>query len=262
MVTRRTALAGVMSAITIAARTSPVRGQAAPKTFVLVHGAWGGGWVWRRVADLLEMRGHKVFAPTMTGLGERSHLLDSKVNLATHVTDVRNVIRWEGLGDIVLVGHSYGGMVITGVAEQIPNAIRSIVFVDADFPQHGQAVVDLAPPSFRDLIRGLEQRGEISLRPQPASASDVNEMDRAWIDSQCTPHPLASLIQPVTETGARERVARKAYVRATNNLHPAHDATYSKYRSIPGWRTYAVACGHYVMVDMPERLTEILLDVA
>src|SRR5437016_8609397 len=88
------------------------------KTFVLVHGAWHGGWCWRRVSDRLEKSGHKVFTPTMTGLGERSHLLDPKINLATHVSDIVNVIKWEGLSDIVLVGHSYGGMIISGVAEQ------------------------------------------------------------------------------------------------------------------------------------------------
>src|SRR5881394_367924 len=89
------------------------------KTFVLVHGAWHGGWCWRRVADLLQKQGHKVFTPTMTGLGERSHLIDAKVNLATHITDIVNVIKWEGLRDIVLVGHSYGGCIISGVAEQM-----------------------------------------------------------------------------------------------------------------------------------------------
>src|SRR5256885_3930233 len=89
------------------------RAQSAPKTFVLVHGAWHGGWCWRRVADLLEKRGHKVFAPTLTGLGERSHLMSGNIKLATHITDVANVIKWEGLSDVVLCGHSYGGFVIS-----------------------------------------------------------------------------------------------------------------------------------------------------
>src|SRR2546425_220660 len=106
----------------------------APKTFVLVHGAWHGGWCWRRVADLLQKRGHKAFTPTMTGLGERSHLIDGKVNLATHVRDIVNVIKWESLNDIVLVGHSYGGMIISGVAEEMREAIGSIVFLRAFLP--------------------------------------------------------------------------------------------------------------------------------
>ncbi len=92
---------------------------------MLVHGAWHGGWCWRRVSDLLEKRGQKVFTPTMTGLGERSHLMDAKINLATHVTDIVNVIKWEGLKDIVLVGHSYGGVIISGVADQMHDADRA-----------------------------------------------------------------------------------------------------------------------------------------
>src|SRR5215468_3419613 len=106
-------------------------------TFLLVHGAWHGGWCWRRVSDLLEQQGHKVFAPTMTGLGERSHLLDARINLATHIADIVNVIKWEKLEDIVLVGHSYGGVIISGVAEQMRQSIGSIVFLDAFVPASG-----------------------------------------------------------------------------------------------------------------------------
>jgi pimeloyl-ACP methyl ester carboxylesterase len=118
--TRRTALgamaAGVgMASVGLMAMTDQTKAQAPTggKTFVLVHGAWHGGWCWRRVSDLLEKQGHKVFAPTMTGLGERSHLIGGKIDLATHVTDIVNVIKWENLNDIVLVGHSYGGVVIS-----------------------------------------------------------------------------------------------------------------------------------------------------
>ena len=121
----RRAVVGAMAASTMLGGTvGSAQAQTSAKTFVLVHGAWHGGWCWRRVSDLLEKRGHKVFTPTMTGLGERSHLLDPKVNLATHVTDIVNVIKWEGLKDIVLVGHSYGGAVVSGVAEQMHESDR------------------------------------------------------------------------------------------------------------------------------------------
>src|ERR1044071_8621006 len=111
-----------------------------PKTFVLVHGAWHGGWCWRRVSDILEKRGHKVFTPTLTGLGERSHLLRAGVNVSTHVTDIVNVLKWERLSDVVLCGHSYGGLVVSGVAEQAAGEIASIVFLDAFIPQNGDAM--------------------------------------------------------------------------------------------------------------------------
>ncbi len=189
----------------------------------------------------------------MTGVGERSHLLDAKVSLATHVTDIVNVIKWERLSDIVLVGHSYGGMVITGVAEQVQKVVGSIVFLDAFFPENGQALVDLAPQTTRDAVRMAKERSEISLKPLPAAFFEVNEKDRAWVDTMCTMHPVATFTDKVMETGARERIAKKAYVRATGHPGAAFDAAYTKYRSIPGWRTYGVPCGHYVMVDMPER---------
>src|SRR5437868_5599919 len=119
--------------------------QAAASTFVLVHGSWHGGWCWRRVADRLEKRGHKVFAPTLTGLGERVHLLTPKVDLDTHITDVVNLIKFEDLYDVVLVGHSYAGCVISGVAEQMLPAISSIVFIDAFLPGNGERMLDLTP---------------------------------------------------------------------------------------------------------------------
>ncbi|MEA2924822.1 MAG: hypothetical protein QOD25_1944, partial [Alphaproteobacteria bacterium] len=145
--TRRTALGAMaagagMAGVGLMAMTDQTTAQAQTggKTFVLVHGAWHGGWCWRRVSDLLEKQGHKVFAPTMTGLGERSHLIGGKIDLATHVTDIVNVIKWEGLNDIVLVGHSYGGVVISGVAEQMREALGSIVFLDAFLPANGDSV--------------------------------------------------------------------------------------------------------------------------
>src|SRR5580704_3612836 len=130
--------------------SSPASAQAAAKPFVLVHGSWHGGWCWRRVADLLEAKGHKVYAPTLTGLGERSHLMSGMITLDTHINDVANVIKWENLQNIVLVGHSYAGFVVSGVAEKVLPAISSIVFLDAFLPQHGERVVDLAPPELRD----------------------------------------------------------------------------------------------------------------
>src|SRR5512147_745134 len=118
--TRRTVLGAMAAGAGLMGMVDSTNAQAQTnaKTFVMVHGAWHGGWCWRRVADLLERQGHKVFAPTLTGLGERSHLMRAGINLSTHVTDVVNVLEWEGLSDVVLCGHSYGGLVVSGVAEQ------------------------------------------------------------------------------------------------------------------------------------------------
>jgi pimeloyl-ACP methyl ester carboxylesterase len=230
-------------------------------TFVLVHGAWHGAWCWRRVARLLIRHGHEVFAPTLTGVGERSHLLTAAVGLDTHVLDIVNEVKWQELSNIVLVGHSYGGMVISGAAEKIQKAIASIVMLDAFVPEDGQAIIDLQPPALRDTIAAAQRDGAQTLPPRSAALFNVNEQDRAWVDAQCTPQPLNCFVQKLTLTGARERVARKTYIRAAGYPSQSFDAALTTARA-KGWRTYEVPCGHDVMLDMPERLTELLQEAA
>jgi len=236
--------------------------QASGKTFVLVHGAWHGGWCWRRVSDLLEKKGHKVFSPTMTGLGERSHLLDAKINLATHVTDIVNVIKWESLNGIVLVGHSYGGFIISGVAEEMREAIGSIVFLDAFVPENGDSLAAKASQPVRESIAAAVEKGETVMKPVSAAVFRVNEMDRGWVDAMCTPHPLATLTDKITLTGARERIAKKAYIRAKGYPSVPFDGVQERLKADTAWRVYELPCGHDAMVDLPDRLTEILLEVA
>ncbi len=232
-----------------------------PHVFVLVHGAWHGGWCWRRVADRLRDGGHKVFTPTLTGLGERSHLMRAGIDLSTHVADVVNLMRWESLDDAVLCGHSYGGMVISGIAEKMPQAIRSIVFLDAFVPNDGEAVVDLTGPAVVESVRTAQQRGDIGIAPRSAAAFGVNEADRAWVDGLCVPQPIATFTEKIALTGARERIARKSYIRAGSYANPGFDRALAAAQADASWRCCSVPCGHDVMVDMPERLSEILLEV-
>jgi pimeloyl-ACP methyl ester carboxylesterase len=231
-------------------------------TFVLVHGAWHGGWCWQRIADRLRSGGHIVFTPTLTGLGERSHLLRAGIDLKTHIADVVNVMTWEGLSDIVLCGHSYGGMVISGVAEALPQAIRSIVFLDAFVPRNGEAVQDLTGPAVKEAAQAALQRGDIVIPPRPAEAFGVNAADRAWVDRLCVGQPIGTFTDKIALTGARDRMARKSYIRAKSYANPGFDRALGEARSDPSWRSYEVPSGHDVMVDMPERLAEILLEVA
>jgi len=231
-------------------------------SFVLVHGAWHGAWCWRRVASLLSRDGHDVFTPTLTGLAERSHLLSPAINLDTHILDVVNEMKWRELNDVVLVGHSYGGMVVSGVAETMENAISSLVMLDAFMPENGQSLVDIQPPAVREPILAAERRGATTLPPLSAEWFRVNEKDRAWVDAQCTPQPLQCFLQKLTLTGARERIAKKTYVRATAYPSPYFDAGLASARAKNNWRIHEVQCGHDLMLDMPERLTEILLDAA
>jgi pimeloyl-ACP methyl ester carboxylesterase len=231
-------------------------------TFVLVHGAWHGGWCWQRVADRLRSSGHKVFTPTLTGLGERAHLLRAGIDLKTHITDVVNVMKWEGLSDVALCGHSYGGFVISGVAEQMESAIRSIVFLDAFVPANGESVQDLTGPAVQDGIRSALQRGDIAILPRSAEAFGVNAADRAWVDRLCVGQPIATFTDKIALTGARDRIARKSYIRAKSYANPGFDRAQGELKSNASWRSYDVPSGHDVMVDMPDRLSEILLEVA
>ena len=261
--TRRGAMgaAAVMGAIAAGAAIEPAKAQGAQKTFVLVHGAWHGGWCWRRVADQLERKGHKVFTPTLTGLCDRSHLLTKDVNVAMHATDVVNLVKWEGLKDIVLVGHSYAGIVVTEVAERIGPQIASIMFLDAFYPGPGDSLFSMGSDAVKKLISEAQSRGDLALKPIPAAVFNVNEKDRAWIDAQCTPQPLATFLDKTAATGGREKVPKKSYVRAKGYNSVPFDTGLAKSKTA-GWRTYEVPCGHDVMVDMPDRLVEILLEVA
>jgi pimeloyl-ACP methyl ester carboxylesterase len=231
-------------------------------TFVLVHGAWHGGWGWQRVADRLRARGHTVFTPTLTGLGERAHLLHPGVNLSLHIADVLGVIKHERLSDMVLVGHSYGGCVISGVAEAIPGAIRSIVFLDAFIPDDGDATLDLVQPAVQEVIGGALERGDTTVPVRDAAAFKVNEKDRAWVDSLSRPQPIGTMTEKLRLTGARERIPKKTYIRASGYPNVSFEKAYARAKADRTWRTYEVPCGHAVMIDEPDRLTEILLDVA
>lgn len=233
-----------------------------PSTFVLVHGAWHGGWCWGRVAGLLRAQGHTVFTPTLTGLGERAHLLKAGIDLSTHVTDIVNIMKWERLTNVVLCGHSYGGMVISGVAEQMPDAISSMVFLDAFVPRNGEAVTDLTGPAVLEAIQAARTRGDIAVPPRAAEAFGVNAADRAWVDAMCGPHPIETYFEKMRLTGARERISRKTYVRAASYANPGFDRALARVKADPSWNTYEVPCGHDVMIDMPEPLAEILVEVA
>lgn len=217
-------------------------------TFVLVHGAWAGGWAWTRVVDILSARGHRIYAPTLSGLGERFHLADRNIDLTTHVNDIVNEIKWKDLESIVLVGHSYGGFVITGVAEHLLDRLASIVYVDAFVPSDGQ--------SFADVMPSWDFSGT-TIPAFPSQPGDYpSEADRAWVDSKATPHPTASFKEKLRVTGAYTRVPKKAYVLATG--WEGFQGTADPLRSEPGWQIHEVACGHDIPIERPRELATIL----
>lgn len=259
ILTRRTIIAGSAAAAALAA---PAVAQGEQRSFVLVHGAWHGGWCWRRVADRLERKNHKVYAPSLTGLGDRSHLIATKPTVATHIDDIANLIRFEDLQRVVLVGHSYGGIVISGVAEKVLPQIAAIVFLDAFVPANGATIMSLSRQGLRDAVNAAIKRGDLGIPPAKAAYFNVNEKDRAYVDSKCTPQPIGTYGDPLKLTGAREKIAKKMYIRAKGFNSGGFDAIAARLRMDPAWSVQDMPCGHDAMIDMPDRLTELLLSAA
>lgn len=244
---------GFVSASMAAAAQFAVRGAAhaetKPRTFVLVHGAWHGGWCWRRVADRLRAKGHYVLTPALSGVGERSHLQPEMIDLMTQVNDVVGEIKWRDLDDIVLVGHSYGGMVITGVAEQVRERIGAIVYLDAFQPGDGQALADYS---------SRKSWPEPVTPAPPAAYFHVNEKDAAWVQSKLTAHPTGCFTQKLKVTGAYQSIAKKLYVRAPLFAQKGFDQALARCRADQSWQTATVTCGHDVMIDQPAELAAML----
>lgn len=230
--------------------------------YVLVHGAWGGSWMWKGIRRALQSRGHDVFTPTLSGVGERSHLLSRQVDLQTHIADVVNLILWEELSDVVLCGHSYGGCVVTGVADRIPDRIRALMYIDAFVPESGQSLHDTLPAEQRDAqLRGARETGDgWKVPPIPAEVFNVNVAARAWVDKQRTPQSLATFQQPLQLTGAIEKIENVTYILATDWDHSPFHQFYEKAKA-KGWKTLTIRCGHDVQLDKQEELLEVLLTV-
>jgi len=223
--------------------------------YVLVHGAWSGGWRWRQIANALRAEGHEVFVPTLTGLGERSHLLNANIDLSTHIKDVTNLFVYENLRDVILVGASYGGMVITGAASAAAERIRGLVYVDAFLPDDGQSLADLA---------GLE--GYISGQRETPGLVQPLALPNMGVDRPGTPprgaHPLLTLVEPVKLTGAEKKIKNNTYILATKTQPAPFQRYYDKVKSDPRWRTVTMDCGHLVMADDPEGLLGVLREEA
>ena len=232
-------------------------------TFVLVHGAWSGGWCYHKVAARLRAQGYAVFTPTLTGQGERSHLLAGTINLSLHIEDVLNVFHYENLNDVVLAGHSYGGMVITGVADRIAKRIAALVYLDAFLPEDGQSLFDInIPANTQRFIANAGSIGGLAVPAPPAAFFNVNAADAARVDALATPFPLGAFTEKIRLTGARKTIAKRVYVHGTvlpreSPFKPFYERT----KGDPAWQVHTLACGHDVMLDEPERVSEILANL-
>jgi pimeloyl-ACP methyl ester carboxylesterase len=260
----RSAATGGLAVAAASGAVGAARAQSARKTFVFVSGAFCGGWIWRRVTDRLEQGGHKVFAPSLTGLGERSHLLSKDVSLDTHIADVVNLIKWESLEDVCLVAWSYAGFVGAGALESIGNQVSSIVWLDAYLPTDGQKVLDLAGAGpFAKIIQTAIDKGEAGVGPPKISVAGVADRDQAFAQSKVTAHPVGTYVQPVKLSGALERVAKKTYIRLPKFPQPAFDKALADCKGNKSWATFELPdIGHMSMLDAPDRTSELILQGA
>lgn len=237
----------------------------APLTFVLVHGAWHGGWCWDSVVHQLRALGHKAYAPTLTGLGERSHLLDVKVGLETHIQDVMNVIEYEGLTDVVLVGHSYGGVPAIGAASRCSKALRCLVMLDALVLDHGENVFCHLPPSrvSAHLTNAL-RFGQGHSIPVPAAESFgvVSQDHKELIEARCTPHPLKTYEDSLVAPNASGMNVPKIYVYCSTPSYEPLARSRARVQARPDWAWTEIATGHNAMMSAPDLLVQKLLDLA
>ena len=242
------------------------------KVFVLVHPAWHGAWFWKKVVPLLRGKGHVVSTPTLTGLGERSHLARPEIGLEAHVTDVVNVLKDEDLRDVILVGHSSSGVVITGVADREPGRIAHVVYLDAFVPDDGQAVFDLVTPDRRQALEKLvKSEGQGWLLPRfapPPWETIVRDMwgvtdndDVRWMLERLRPTPVGHFKDPVRRTNPAAEKLPRAYVRCRQFPNPRFDTHAEMARRTAGWRYWELAASHHAAVTMPDRVANVLTEL-
>ena len=238
--------------------------------YVLVPGAWLGGWAWRDVAARLRAKGHDVFPITLTGLGERVHLAGPEVDLETHIADVVNTIQWNDLQDVILAGHSYAGTVITGVADRIPDQVDQLVYVDSAPLADGMAMTDLYPPdALASLRQTVDEAGEGWLFPFPGFASlaedtsiaGIGEREQAAIASRATPQPWATYTQPLhLEHGDAEASPYRQVLIACDEMRGlvAAGVPQIAVMAAPPWHYLELETGHWPMFSAPAELAEML----
>ncbi|MEM7238695.1 MAG: alpha/beta hydrolase family protein [Pseudomonadota bacterium] len=232
-------------------------------TFVLVHGAWHGGWCWDGVAGLLRARGHRVSAPTQSGLAERAHLLSRGITLETFIDDVTGHILSEDARDVVLVGHSFAGSSISGAAERLPDRIRSLIYLDAIIVEAGETPLDQFGPEVRArrLKAANESSGGLSIPVPTAEAMGISDpAQAAWLIPRLTPHPLSTFQSPLPISGKPGAGHRCHYIRVTHPVYAPLEASRNRVWGY-GWPIHDIATGHDAMITAPHALAELLIDL-
>ncbi|MFI7171247.1 alpha/beta fold hydrolase [Rhodococcoides fascians] len=236
-----------------------------PADFVLVHGAYHGGWSWQRVRAVLENAGHRVFTPSQTGCGDRAHLLDAAITIDTFVDDIVSVIETEEIYEVILVGHSFGARTVVGVADRIPSKLAHLVFLDGGFPTSGRSRLDTLEPAVRDVRRTAADASSGGLSvppPDPALFGVTDPTDLEWLRRRLTPQPFGvdtSVQNLENELGNR---VPSTYVQLTDPIFPGTEKAAAYARSRLDWDFATLPGGHDAMVTNPAAVAEILQAVA
>jgi pimeloyl-ACP methyl ester carboxylesterase len=228
-------------------------------SIVLAHGAWSAAWAWKKMRPLFRAAGHDFFSPTYTGLGERAHLARPEVDLSTHIQDVTAVLEFEDLTDVTLLGHSYGGMVATGVADKARERIARIVYIDAFAPNNGQSLFDLVGPKAEGNMRaGAAKDGDgwrLPINPMPP---DTSPEDVAWASPRRRPQPIRTFEQKI-ELTSKEPPPPRHYIYATRNGPGDVFRQFStRAKSEAGWKSYELDCSHNPHITCPDALMALL----
>lgn len=227
--------------------------------FVLVHGAWHGGWCWQRLAPLLTARGHRVYAPTLTGLGDRAHVRACVTALETHVQDVASLVEAEDLSHVVLVGHSLGGVKLPAMAEPIVDRVAALVNVDGAIPEPGQAIKDVIPPGVWERSRELAiEAGDEGWAPPPAWDFGLNATDYEWVRARLTADPIVTWESPITFTRQGAGSLPSHYVHCTEGISDEEMETEAQRCRRLGWQYHSLRAVHDVMIAQPELLAGLL----
>lgn len=268
--TRRDFLKGSYAATAGAVGETAVVGAADTlRTFVLVHGAWHGGWCWRRVADVLRARGHRVFTPSLTGLGDRAHLFSREISLQTHVQDILSIVEAEELSDLVLVGHSYGGFVISGAADTLRERVAHYVYLDASVPPDMSRGASFSwagwnPPEAREarLKRVREEGGGVALPAPPPGAFAVAEPSQvAWLQRRLRPMPVQTYLGTFTFKNDGSNGLKRTYIASMKPRYALLVPTQERIRGDRTWSFATLEAGHDSMVTAPDELAGLLMGI-
>jgi pimeloyl-ACP methyl ester carboxylesterase len=226
-------------------------------SFLVCHGAWSAGWAWKKMHPLMNAAGHRLVTPSYTGLGEREHLANPSIDLETHITDILNVIMYEDLRDIVLIGHSYGGMVATGVADRARDRVRQLIYLDAFVPDDGQSLLDLNEPA-RPRMRQLAEAGDGGRVPPNPTPPDTPQADLDWLTERRVDMPLKCFEMQLKLHGGKLALPR-SYIYATRITPADTFGPFAKRASSePGWRYFEIDASHSPHVTAPEALMALL----